>query len=57
MSHTFYIYTSYGFAGGMVVAVIAWTWLDGRLRRRELASLEAIGIRRRSQRKAEGEVR
>jgi heme exporter protein D len=57
MSHAFYIYASYGFACGMVVAVSAWTWLDGHLRRRELASLEAVGIRRRSQRKAEGEVR
>jgi heme exporter protein D len=57
MSHAFYIYTSYGFAGGMVVAVIAWTWLDGHLRRRQLASLEAIGIRRRSQRNAGGETR
>jgi heme exporter protein D len=57
MSHAFYIYASYGFAGGMVVAVVAWTWFDGHLRRRELASLEAVGIRRRSQRKAEGETR
>lgn len=57
MSHAFYIYASYGFAGGMVAAVIAWTWLDGHFRRRELASLEAIGIRRRSERKAEGDSR
>jgi heme exporter protein D len=57
MTHAFYVYGSYGFAGIMVVAVIAWTWIDGRLRRRELAALEASGIRRRSQRAPEGETK
>ena len=53
MDHAFYVYSSYGFAALVTTAVIAWTWLDGRLRRRELAALEASGIRRRSQRKPE----
>ncbi|MGO4438059.1 heme exporter protein CcmD [Rhizobium sp. RAF56] len=48
MTHSFYVYGSYGFAVVLVAAVIGWTWLDGRLRRRELAELEAAGIRRRS---------
>jgi heme exporter protein D len=57
MSHAFYVYTSYGFAGALTIAVIAWTWIDGRLRQKELAALEASGIRRRSQRKPEGEAK
>ena len=35
MTHSFYVYGSYGFAVVLVAAVIGWTWLDGRLRRRE----------------------
>jgi heme exporter protein D len=53
MSHPFYVFGSYGFAAIVVIAVIGWTWIDGRLRQRELAALEASGIRRRSQRKPE----
>ncbi|KAA1179428.1 heme exporter protein CcmD [Rhizobium tropici] len=57
MTHPFYVYGSYGFAAIMILAIIAWTWIDGRLRRRELAELEASGIRRRSQRMPEGETK
>lgn len=53
MDHAFYVYSSYGFAALIVIAAIGWTWLDGRLRRREMAALEASGFRRRSQRKPE----
>jgi heme exporter protein D len=56
MDHAFYVYSSYGFAAVLVIAVIAWTWIDGRLRQRELKVLEASGIRRRSQRKPEGDA-
>jgi heme exporter protein D len=49
MSHAFYVYGSYGFAAFLIAAVSGWTWLDGKLRQRELAALEASGIRRRSQ--------
>ncbi|OWV71463.1 hemagglutination activity protein [Rhizobium sp. R634] len=55
MTHAFYVYSSYGFAALVVVAVILWTWADGRARRRELAALEAAGIRRRSARPRNGE--
>ena len=48
MSHTFYIAMSYGIAGLVSLCLIGWVWLDGRARRRELAQLEAAGIRRRS---------
>jgi heme exporter protein D len=48
VTHAFYVYTSYGFAAVLTIAVTLWTWADGRARRRELAALEALGIRRRS---------
>jgi heme exporter protein D len=54
MSHTFYIAMSYGIAGLVSLCLIAWVWLDGRARRRELAQLEAAGIRRRSAKVPEG---
>jgi heme exporter protein D len=49
-SYAFYVYGSYAFAGLVTVAITLWTWLDGRARRREMAVLEASGIRRRSAR-------
>lgn len=48
MTHAFYVYCSYGFAAVLVIAVTLWTWADGRARQKELAALEASGIRRRS---------
>ena len=48
MSHAFYIYSAYGVTGLIVLALICWVWLDGRARSKELARLEAAGIRRRS---------
>ncbi|GES53341.1 heme exporter protein D [Rhizobium sp. ERR 922] len=57
MTHPFYVFGSYGFAAVVVLALIAWIWIDGRLRRRELAALEASGLRRRSQRAAESETK
>jgi heme exporter protein D len=40
MTHAFYVYGSYGFAGLVTVAVTLWTWLDGRARRREWPCLK-----------------
>jgi heme exporter protein D len=57
MSHAFYVYSSYGFAAIIVIAITGWTWIDGRLRQRELANLEASGIHRRSAHKTEGDAR
>jgi heme exporter protein D len=48
MSHTFYIAMSYAVSAAVILCLVAWTWLDGRARRQELAELEASGIRRRS---------
>ncbi|WP_064708018.1 heme exporter protein CcmD [Rhizobium bangladeshense] len=55
MTHAFYVYASYGAAALVTTAIILWTWTDGRARRRELAALEAAGIRRRSARPKDGE--
>ncbi|MBX5158306.1 MULTISPECIES: heme exporter protein CcmD [unclassified Rhizobium] len=55
MTHAFYVYASYGFAALLTVVVTLWTWADGLARRRELAALEAAGIRRRSARAKDGE--
>jgi len=50
MNHAFYVYTSYGITAAVIVVLICRTWFDGRARRRELAELDAAGIRRRSAR-------
>ncbi len=52
MNYAFYVFTSYGVAAAVTLCLIAWVWLDGRARRKELAELEASGIRRRSARPA-----
>lgn len=48
MTHTFYVAMSYAFSVLIVIGMIGWIWFDGRARKRELADLEAAGIRRRS---------
>lgn len=48
MTHTAYVLASYGIAAVTVAALVLWVWADGRARRRELRTLEAAGIRRRS---------
>jgi heme exporter protein D len=48
LTHAFYVYSSYVFAALVTVGVTLWTWADGRARRKEMATLEASGIRRRS---------
>lgn len=54
-SYAFYVYGSYVLAALMTIAVTLWTWADGRARQKELAALEAAGIRRRSARPKDGE--
>ena len=50
MSHPFYVAVSYIAAFAVTFGLIAWVWLDHHARQRELAQLEAAGIRRRSAR-------
>lgn len=53
MSHAFYVNLSYLCTGAVVLGLVLWVWLDHRGRRKELAQLEAAGIRRRSARSGE----
>ncbi|WP_455874071.1 heme exporter protein CcmD [Rhizobium yanglingense] len=55
MTHAFYVYSSYAFAAFVTIAVTLWIWMDGRARQKELAALEASGIRRRSARPKDSE--
>ncbi len=48
MTHVFYVTAAYLVTGAITLGLIGWTWLDGYNRRKELAALEASGIRRRS---------
>lgn len=49
MSHEAFVFISYAITALTVVGMVLWVTLDGRARRRELASLEAAGIKRRSE--------
>ncbi len=46
--HAAYVAAAYGISAFVLVALVAWVMLDQRARKRELAALEAAGIRRRS---------
>ncbi len=50
MSHLAYVTAAYAATLAVVAGLGLWLVLDGRARRRELAELEARGIRRRSAR-------
>lgn len=47
-NHAGFILAAYGVAVLVIAALFAWTVLDGRSQRRQLAELEARGVRRRS---------
>ena len=46
--HSFYVYSAWGIAAVVLIAVTGYTWLESLRLRRELKRLEAQGIRRRS---------
>lgn len=48
MTHLGYVAAAYAAAFATISGLVLWVWLDGRARRRELAALEAAGVRRRS---------
>ena len=50
-AHALYVTAAYGVSALAIAGLIAWALLDSRARRRELAELEAGGVRRRSDRK------
>jgi heme exporter protein D len=51
-SHAGFIIAAYAVTIAIVLALVAWVLIDGRVLRRQLADLETRGIRRRSARKA-----
>lgn len=56
MSHVAYVIVCYAMTALVVAALIAWVIGDARGRRRDLAELEAAGIRRRSSAQPGGSV-
>jgi heme exporter protein D len=49
-AHALYVTAAYGITAVTLAGLIGWVLLDQRARKRELAELEAAGIRRRSDR-------
>lgn len=54
-NHAGFILAAYGVAVLVIAALFVWTVLDGRSQRRQLAELEARGVRRRSAADAAGD--
>jgi heme exporter protein D len=50
MTHAFHVASAYGISALSLLGLFGWIMLDQRVRKRELAELEARGIRRRSAR-------
>jgi heme exporter protein D len=48
MNHTLYVLAAYAISAVTLTLICLWVWMDSRLRKKELAQLEAAGIRRRS---------
>lgn len=49
MTHFDFVAAAYGVSAIALIALAAWILFDQRARRREMAELEAKGIRRRSE--------
>ena len=52
IDHAFYVYSAWGIAALVLVAVAVHTWLGSMRLQRDLKRLEAQGIRRRSAKSA-----
>ena len=48
MTHALYVASAYGLSALALCGLIGWLVIDQRARRRELAEIEAAGLRRRS---------
>lgn len=44
-----FVFAAYTITALAILALVAWVFLDQRARRAELAELEAMGVRRRSE--------
>ncbi|PWJ91478.1 heme exporter protein D [Mesorhizobium loti] len=51
-AHALYVTAAYGITAMVLIGLIGWILIDQRARKRELAELEAAGIRRRSDKAA-----
>jgi len=51
-AHALYVTAAYGITAFVLLGLAAWLLVDQRGRQRELAELEAAGLRRRSEKKA-----
>ncbi len=51
-AHALYVSAAYAISALVIVCLIGWILADQRARQRELAELEASGLRRRSDRSA-----
>lgn len=52
MTHELYVFSAYALTVLAIAFLIGWILLDQKARRREIAELEAAGVRRRSERDA-----
>ncbi|OQM77183.1 heme exporter protein CcmD [Manganibacter manganicus] len=50
-AHALYVTAAYGITAVVLAGLVGWILLDQRQRRKELAELEAAGVRRRSDKK------
>jgi len=48
MDHPWFVAAAYGISAIVIAGLILWIVLDGRAQRRDIAGLEASGVRRRS---------
>ncbi|ESY17947.1 MULTISPECIES: heme exporter protein CcmD [unclassified Mesorhizobium] len=53
-AHAIYVAAAYGITAIVLAGLIGWILLDQRTRKRELADLEAAGVRRRSDKAGTG---
>jgi len=53
-AHALYVAAAYGITVIVLAGLIGWILLDQRGRKRELAELEAAGVRRRSDKTGKG---
>jgi heme exporter protein D len=54
-THALYVTAAYAITAVVLAGLIGWVLFDQRARKRELAELEAAGIRRRSDKAGEAE--
>jgi heme exporter protein D len=47
-AHALYVTAAYGITAVVLIGLVGWILIDQRARKRELAELEAAGVRRRS---------